>query len=85
MVQRIINILLYVAVFIAIIMILYAGFLYLTAGGSTEKTKKAHKVIMATFVGMLIAFCSWIVVYTVVTYFIDPTFGGGNIILLQKQ
>lgn len=87
LIDRIINLLLYAAIFIAVIMILYGGFLYLTAGGDTTKVKKAHSVFKATAIGMIMAFCSWIVVYTVVTYVIDPNFGGGasNIILLKKQ
>ena len=90
-VQRFINLLLYATIFIAVIMIVYAGFLYLTAGGDTGKTGKAKKIFWAVGIGMIISFTSWVVVYTVV---VTLTPDGQNTllqtpftssILLQKQ
>jgi len=87
LVQRGINFLLYASVFIAVILIVVAGFNYLTAGGDTNKIKKAHAIFKAVVIGMIIAFCSWLVVYTVLTAVINTSFGGGasNIIPLTKQ
>ncbi len=39
---------------IAIIMILYSAFVYLTAGGNPEKIKLAHKTLMWTVVGIAV-------------------------------
>jgi len=65
MVQRFINLLLYAAAFIAVVLIVYAGFLYLTAGGNTSKTSKAHAIFRAVVIGMVISFTAWTVVFTV--------------------
>lgn len=37
---------------VSVIIILYAAFLYMTAGGSEEKVKKAHKALLWAFVGI---------------------------------
>ncbi len=86
-VQRFINLLLYASGFIAIILVVYAGFNYLTAGGDTNKTTKARKILTAAVIGMIIAFCSWLVVNTVVTAVLNTSFGGGasNINPLSQQ
>ena len=44
LVQRLINFALYGAEFIAVFLIIYAGFLYLTAGGDPSKPKKAKEI-----------------------------------------
>jgi len=86
LVQRFINLLLYAMIFIAVIMILWAGYNYLTAGGDTGKIKKAHDIFRVTVIGMIIALTSWVIVNTVVTSVIDANFGGGSALnLLQKQ
>lgn len=72
-VQRIINLLLYASMFIAVTLIVYAGFEYLTAGGDTGKVKKAHQVFKAVVIGMIISFTSWAVVYYVITVKLNGT------------
>lgn len=37
---------------ISVIIVLYAAFLYMTAGGSEEKVKKAHKALFWALVGI---------------------------------
>lgn len=44
---------------IAVVMVMYAGFLWLTAGGEEEKTKKATTLLFQSFVGLLIILASW--------------------------
>ena len=39
---------------VAIIMILYGGFLYMTAGGSEDKIKKAHQALLWALIGLAI-------------------------------
>jgi hypothetical protein len=84
-VQRFINLLLYATTFIAIILIVFAGFKYLTAGGDTSKTTEAKKIFKAIAIGMIIAFTSWVVVNTIVTQLgiLNPDFQSAN--PLQKQ
>ena len=48
------TILVQVVVVFATLAIIYAGFLYVTAGGDEAKIKKAHSVFMLTVVGTLV-------------------------------
>ncbi|PIT93370.1 MAG: hypothetical protein COU06_00155 [Candidatus Harrisonbacteria bacterium CG10_big_fil_rev_8_21_14_0_10_38_8] len=41
---------------IAVIMILYAAFLYLTGGGNDDKIKKAHSTIIYAVIAIAVAF-----------------------------
>lgn len=41
---------------VAVIMIIYAAFLYLTAGGDEEKVGKAHKYIINAVIALAVAF-----------------------------
>ena len=84
-VQRFINLLLYASGFIAVILVVFAGFKYLTAGGDTNKTTQARKILSAAVIGMIIAFCSWLVVNTVVNSFISSSFSGGVVVNPLKQ
>ncbi|MBI2637521.1 MAG: hypothetical protein HYW88_01345 [Candidatus Sungbacteria bacterium] len=39
---------------IAVIMILFAGFTYMTAGGNPEKVKLAHRIFVWSLVGLAV-------------------------------
>lgn len=59
LVERIARYLFQIGIPIAVIMILYAAFLYMTAGGSEEKVTKAHKALTYAVVGLAILFLAW--------------------------
>ncbi|MEK7642785.1 MAG: pilin [Patescibacteria group bacterium] len=46
---------------IAVIMIMYAGFLYVTAGGDTTKIKKAHDALLWSVIGAAILLGAWVI------------------------
>lgn len=50
---------------LAFIMILYAGFLYLTAGGNTEQQKNAQNKIKNAIIGLVLLFSFYIILYTI--------------------
>ncbi len=50
---------------IAVVMVMYSGFLWLTAGGEEEKTKQATTLLFQSFVGLLIILASWTLTYFV--------------------
>jgi hypothetical protein len=54
-VARIASWLLYLVIALAVIFIIYAGFLYLTSGGDEKKTKAAKDYILFAVVGIVIA------------------------------
>lgn len=51
---------------IAVIFILYGGFVWMTAGGNEEKVSKAKKVIGAAVVGLIVVLVAWAIVIFVV-------------------
>jgi len=52
--NQITNIIFYLAIVIAPIMFIVAGFYYLTAAGSVEKVSTAKKIILYTLIGLII-------------------------------
>ncbi len=50
---------------LAVIMIIYAGVLYVTAAGAEDQTGKAKKIILYSIVGLLVVMLSWAIVSTV--------------------
>lgn len=54
---------------IAVIMILYGGFVWLTAGGNEEKVASAKKIISAAIIGLIIV----LLAYAIVTFVVNTT------------
>lgn len=54
-----------VAPLIAMAILVWGGFLILTAGGSTEQVGEAKKLFWKALTGLLIAMCAWIIVKTI--------------------
>lgn len=50
---------------LAVIMIIYGGMLYVTAGGAQEKVDKGKKILMYTVVGIVIIMLSFVIVNAV--------------------
>jgi hypothetical protein len=57
----------------AVLLFAYAGILVLTAGGSQERVKRGRTVFTNTVVGLVIIFCSWLIIGTIMN-----TLGGGS-------
>ena len=51
---------------IAVIFILYGGFIWMTAGGNEEKVSKAKKIISAAVIGLIVVLLAWAIVIFVV-------------------
>lgn len=56
---NLVNILLGLLGVIAIVLIMYAGFMWMTAGGDPEKIVLARKILVSAAVGLLIVLSSW--------------------------
>ncbi|MCL5004645.1 MAG: pilin [Patescibacteria group bacterium] len=63
--QKIIGYLIGIGAPIVAIMVIYGGFLILTAGDSPEKVKSGKDVILWAVVGYVIVLCSWGVLYII--------------------
>ncbi len=58
---------------IAVVFILYGGFVWLTAGGNEEKVSTAKRVIGQAVVGLIIVLLAWAIVIFVVNTSADVT------------
>ncbi len=47
---------------VAVVMIIIAGFQWMTAGGSEEKVEKAKKIITAAVIGLIVVLLAWAIV-----------------------
>ncbi|MBI3290731.1 hypothetical protein HYZ76_00445 [Candidatus Falkowbacteria bacterium] len=72
-VMAIINVLLGFLGIIAIIIILYGGFVWLMSGGSEEKVSQAKKIISAGIIGLIIIFVSFAIASFVIESLIQAT------------
>ena len=59
-----------------IVLILYAGFLWMTAAGSEEKISKAKKIIGAAIIGLAIILSAYLITAFVISQLIDATGAG---------
>ncbi|MFC1787620.1 Mbov_0395 family pilin-like conjugal transfer protein [Patescibacteria group bacterium] len=67
LIGRLINAFLGVLGIIFVILVIYAGYLYMTASGDDEKVKKAKKLLGQAVIGLVII----VAAYAIATYVID--------------
>lgn len=65
-VRDIINLFLYIIGIIAVIMLIYGGFQYLTSAGSSDKVKNAKNTILYAIIGLVIAIFAYAIVNWVI-------------------
>lgn len=75
---RIINILLGLLGVIAVGLITYAGFLWMSSGGEEEKVSTAKKILKNSVIGLAIILASWAIATFVITSLSGEGGGGGN-------
>lgn len=63
--QNIVNWLIAIAVFIAVLMFSYAGFLMVTAAGNTGQVDRARTIFKDVAIGFIILLAAWLIVDTV--------------------
>lgn len=64
LINRIIKFCVYIAAALSAVAFAYAGFLYMTAFGSSGKIEEAHGIFKKTFTGILFVLMGWLLVYT---------------------
>ncbi|HRH33139.1 MAG TPA: hypothetical protein PK720_03320, partial [bacterium] len=62
---------------IAICIILYAGWIWMTASGNEEKIDKAKKILKAGLIGLVIILASFGIASFIISKLVDVTGGGG--------
>jgi hypothetical protein len=60
---------------IAVIVMMYGGFVWMTARGDAEKIKKAKKILMNAVIGLVIILFAWVIVYFIVGFVSDTASG----------
>ena len=66
-INRVINIFLSFLAILGVIMVVYAGILWATAGGNDEQTGKAKKIIISSAIGLIIIGVAW----TIISYVLN--------------
>jgi len=77
MIARIINVALGLLGIVALLLILYGGFLWMTAGGEAERVEKAKKVLINAVIGLAIILTSFAISQFVLNSLIEATTGPG--------
>lgn len=67
LINNVISFAVYLSVFVATIMFVYAGFLYVTAAARTENLQKARSVFTSVFVGLVLVLTAWLIVDLILT------------------
>ncbi|MDO9399750.1 MAG: hypothetical protein Q7T79_03655 [bacterium] len=63
---------------IAVGLIIYAGWLYMTAGGEEDKVEKAKKILMGAVIGIIICLASFAIASFILNKLLDATGAGGG-------
>jgi len=72
LIGRIINALLGLVSVVFLVLMIYAGFLWMTAGGNEEQVKKAKNLIIGTIIGAAIIFAAYAITIFVVDAIAPP-------------
>ncbi len=60
--QNILNFLVMISIPLSAIAFAWAGFLYLSSGGSPDKIKKAHDIFTKVAIGLILVLGAWLIV-----------------------
>lgn len=77
-IAKIINIALLFLGVIAVGLIIYAGFIWMTSGGSEDKIDQAKKILRNAVIGLIIVLSAWGIATFVLTKLMGATNGGGS-------
>ena len=69
--QNIIDFIIAFSIIVATFMIVYAGFLYISASSNPGQVGKAHRVFYITIIGLVIVLASWLIVNIVMITFLN--------------
>jgi len=61
------------------LLILYAGFLWMTSAGNDEKIEKAKAIMKGAIIGLLIILMAYVITYFVIDQALEATRGGAGL------
>lgn len=76
--RTIINYALGIAFFVAVIYLIYGGFLYITSAGNEESAEKGKNAIVYSLIGIVIIVLSFVIVSAVYRFVANNSSGGGT-------
>lgn len=76
-IARIINVFLGLLAIITVSLIVYGGFVWMTAAGNEEKIAKAKRILVNAVIGLAIILSSWAITYFIFRALLGPDFLGG--------
>ena len=68
LIGRIINYALFVAGAVAVLFVIYGGYLYLTSGGNEDSAKKGRTTVVNALIGLVIIILAYVIVNVVVNF-----------------
>lgn len=74
LVRNVIEFIIVVASSIAVLIFMYAGFLYLTSGGSMEKAKKANSMFTSVVIGYILILAAFLIVDLIMQTLVSEEF-----------
>lgn len=83
-IRNLINFVLSMGVVIFILILSYAGFLFMTSSVNAENRNKAKSILMNAVIGLIIALAAWLIVDFVMKVFYNGRFGPWNTILVGE-
>ncbi len=69
--KKIMNIALYAIGIVAVIMIIYGGYIYMTAGGNADQAKRGRTILMWAIAGLIVVLAAASIVNIVVKYVVE--------------
>ncbi|MEZ4180339.1 MAG: pilin [Candidatus Doudnabacteria bacterium] len=71
LVRNIIEWALYIGAMLAVLFIIYGGYLYLTSGGNDSQVKKGKETVIYALVGLVVIVMAWVIVQTVYNFLVN--------------
>ena len=76
LINNVIQGIIYLSVFLAACLFAYAGVKYLTAYGSDNKIKEAHKIFLNVAIGLVIILSAWLIINAIMSTLAGTSFTG---------
>src|SRR3989344_3845931 len=74
LVKNLINALIFISTFLAVIAFAWAGIILLTSGGSEASKDKAKGIFKKVLIGYLWILAAWLIIYTISSVLLRPEF-----------
>ncbi|MEE8131628.1 MAG: hypothetical protein V3T98_01105 [Candidatus Paceibacterota bacterium] len=78
LIANIIDFLVKIVIVIAVALIIWGGFVIMTAGGSPERVKHGRDIIKSAVIGIIIALGSWLIIDTIIKVVLQADIGPWN-------